>query len=283
MKSSTQSMLIPAVLFVCIFFFTACTLISPKISTPSKNLHASSEAVALVSVLKRQNHKLTTFKGLGTIIFLGSEGKEVSTRIAWVASVPDRMRITLSSISGQPIISAASDGRWLYLISYAKGDFYKKRATNSNMKHFFSIAIKSQDIVSILAGRIPFETYDSAVLITDGSLNTSPDKGFDRARAPSPMVNKLGDILILKDKWDNVLEKIYLNQEHVVQKIEMFNATGDLLYRVEFNRMQQINAYRVPSRLKVSNNDGQGFRLDLDRYWADARVSPSVFTLTPPK
>jgi hypothetical protein len=283
MKSSTQNMLIPVVLFVCIFVFTACTLISPGISTPSKNLHASSEAVALVSALKRQNHKLTTFKGLGTIIFLGSEGKEVATRIAWVASVPDRMRITLSSISGQPIISAASDGRWLYLISYAKGDFYKKRATNSNMKHFFSIAIKSRDIVNILAGRIPFEKYDSAVLITDESLNTSQDKGFDTARALSPMDKELGDILILKDKWDNVIEKIYLDQEHVVHKIEMFNSTGDLLYRVEFNRMQQINAYRVPSRLKVSNNDGQGFRLDLDRYWADARVSPSVFTLTPPK
>jgi len=283
MNRSTQNLQLPVILFVCIFFISACTLISPRISKTSKDLHASSEAAAMVSILKRQNHKLTTFKGLGRIIFLGSEGKEVSTRIAWVASVPDRMRITLSSISGQPIVSAASDGRWLYLISYAKGDFYKKRATNSNMKHFFSISIKSQDIVNILAGRVPFEKYDSAVLMEDGSLKTSPDEGLNAAGASLPTGNAHGDILILKDKWNNVLEKIYLNQMLDVQKIEMFDATGTLLYRVEFIRMQQIDAYQVPSRLKVSNNDGQGFKLDLERYWADARVSPSVFMLTPPK
>jgi hypothetical protein len=276
-------MQLPVILFVCIFFFSACTLISPSISKTSKDVLAPSEAVAMVSILKRQNHKLTTFKGLGRIVFFRSGGKEVATRIAWVASVPDKLRITLSSVSGQPIISAASDGRWLYLISHAKGDFFKKRATSSNMKHFFSISIKSQDIVNILAGRVPFEKYDSAILIEDGSLNRSSGEGFDMVRASSPLGNDHGDILILKGKWDNVLEKIYLNRKHVVQKIEMFNSTGALLYRVEFYRMKQINAYLVPSRLKVSNDDGQGFRLDLDRYWADARVSPSVFILTPPK
>jgi hypothetical protein len=95
--------------------------------------------------------------------------------------------------------------------------------------------------------------------------------------------NALGDILILKDKWGNVLEKIYLNQKHDVQTIEMFNTTGALLYRVQFYKMQQIDTYRVPFRLKVFNDEGQGFMLDLNRYWADARVPPSVFTLTPPK
>ncbi len=283
MKRSTANVQFPVILFVCIFFFSACTLISPRISKTSKDIHSSSEAVAMVSILKRQNHKLTTFKGLGKIVFFRGGEKDVATRIAWVASVPDKMRITLSSVSGQPIISAASDGQWLYLISHAKGDFFKKHATSSNMKHFFSISIKSQDVVNILAGRVPFEKYDSAVLIEDGSLNRSSGEGFDMAKASSSLGNDHGDILILKDKWDNVLERIYLNRNHVVQKIEMFNPTGTLLYRVEFYGMQQINAYQVPSRLKVSNDDGQGFRLDLDRYWADARVSPSVFTLAPPK
>ena len=283
MKRSTQNMALPVILFVSIFFFSACTLVSPRLSKTSKNIRTSSEAAAAVSILKRQNQTLTTFKGLGRIIFLGREGKEVATRIAWVASVPDKMRITLSSISGQPIISAASDGQWLYLISYAKGDFYKKRATNSNMKHFFSISIRSQDIVDLLAGRVPFEKYHSAVLIKNKSLSTSSGEGFDTAESSSPMNYEHGDILILKDKWDNVLEKIHFNRRRDAQTVEMFNATGTLLYRVEFYKMQQINAYRVPSRLQVSNDDGQGFMLDLERYWADARVSPSVFTLTPPK
>lgn len=283
MKRSTQNVNLPAILFVCVFFFSACALIPPKKIKTSTGLHESSEAVAMVSTLKRRNRKLTTSKGLGRIIFLGSERKEVSTRIAWIASVPDRLRITLSSITGQPIVSVASDGRWLYLISYAKGDFYKKRATDSNMKHFFSISIKSRDIVDILDGRVPLEKYDSAILMKDGSLSISQGEGFVAAGTSSSKGNEYENILILKGKWNNVLEKIYLNQKQDVQKIEMFDSTGMLLYRVEFNRMQQINTYRVPSRLKVSNNDGQGFKLDLERYWADVRVSPSVFMLAPPK
>jgi hypothetical protein len=280
MKRFTQNLHLPVILFVCIYFSSSCTLISPK---TSKGLLPPSEADAMVSTLKRQNHKLATFKGLGNIVLLGSEGKEVATRIAWVASAPDRIRITLSSISGQPIISVASDGRWLYLISYAKGEFFKKRATSSNMKQFFSISIKSQDIVNILAGRVPFGKYDSAVLIKGGSLKRSPGESSDAAENSSPAGNVHGNILILKDKWGNILEKIYLDPSLDVQKIEMFHSTGDLLYRVEFYGMHQINGYRIPSRLKVSNNDGKGFKLDLNRYWADARVSPSVFTLTPPK
>ena len=280
MKRLIQSLHLPVVLFACLFFFSSCALLSPK---TSKGLRPRSAADATVSILKRQNHKLTTFKGLGRIIFLGSEGKEVATRIAWVASAPDRIRITLSSISGQPIISVASDGRWLYLISYAKGEFFKKRATSSNMKQFFSISIKSQDIVNILAGRVPFGKYDSAVLIRGGSLKRSSGESPNAAGISSPSENVHGDTLILKDKWGNLLEKIYLNPSLDVQKIEIFHSAGGLLYRVEFYGMHKISGYRIPSRLKVSNDDGQGFKLDLSRYWADARVSPSAFTLSPPK
>lgn len=151
------------------------------------------------------------------------------------------------------------------------------------MKHFFSISIKSKDVVNILAGRVPFGKYDSAVLIKNGSLSRLSGEDLDTPKISSPMGNDHGNTLILKDKWGNVIEKIYLNQINDVQKLEKFNPTGDLLYRVEFHGMRQINGYRIPFRLKVSNDDGQGFKLDLDRYWADARVSPSIFTLAPPK
>jgi hypothetical protein len=283
MKRLIQNLHYPVILFVCIFFCSSCTLISSKISKTSKRLRPPSETDATVSILKHQNHKLTTFKGLGRIVFLGSGGKDVSTRIAWVASVPDRLRITLSDITGQPIISAASDGHWLYLISYAKREFFKKRATSSNMKQFFSVSIKSQDVVNILAGRVPFGKYDSAVLVEDGSLNRLTGEGSDTAGTSSSVGNDHGNTLILKDKWGNVIEKVYLNPINDVQKLEKFNSTGDLLYRVEFHGLRQISGYRIPFRLKVSNAEGQGFKLDLDRYWADARVSPAIFTLAPPK
>lgn len=284
MNGSTQNMQLPTILFICIFFISACTSLSHRISEESKEFRSPSEAKAIISILKSQNHKLKTIKGVGRITFLE---KEMTTRIAWVASTPDKIRITLSSVSGHPMISAASDGQWFYFVSHASGDFYKKRPTNFNMKRFFSISIKSEDLVNILLGRIPVVEYDSTDLMEDRSLKGRSGKDFESVEVSSLnkdiIGNKNSSVLLLKNKWGNVLEKIYLNDRQDAHKIEMFDSTGALVYRVELIKMQEIKSYRVPYRLKVLNDDGAGFQLDLDRYWADASVSPSVFTLTPPK
>ncbi|MGB2688847.1 MAG: hypothetical protein WBC36_07665 [Desulfobacterales bacterium] len=284
MNGSTQNMQLPTILFICIFFISACTSLSHRISEESKEFRSPSEAKAIISILKSQNHKLKTIKGVGRITFLE---KEMATRIAWVASTPDKIRITLSSVSGHPMISAASDGQWFYFVSHASGDFYKKRPTNFNMKRFFSISIKSEDLVNILLGRIPVVEYDSTDLMEDRSLKGRSGKDFESVEVSSLnkdiIGNKNSSVLLLKNKWGNVREKIYLNDRQDAHKIEMFDSTGALVYRVELIKMQEIKSYRVPYRLKVLNDDGAGFQLDLDRYWADASVSPSVFTLTPPK
>ncbi|HUT44065.1 MAG TPA: hypothetical protein VMW95_06985 [Desulfobacterales bacterium] len=284
MNGSTQNMQLPTILFICIFFISACTSLSHRISEESKEFRSPSEAKAIISILKSQNHKLKTIKGVGRITFLE---KEMATRIAWVASTPDKIRITLSSVSGHPMISAASVGQWFYFVSHASGDFYKKRPTNFNMKRFFSISIKSEDLVNILLGRIPVVEYDSTDLMEDRSLKGRSGKDFESVEVSSLnkdiIGNKNSSVLLLKNKWGNVREKIYLNDRQDAHKIEMFDSTGALVYRVELIKMQEIKSYRVPYRLKVLNDDGAGFQLDLDRYWADASVSPSVFTLTPPK
>jgi len=286
MNGSTQNMQLPTILFICIFFISACTSLSHRISEESTECRSPSEAKAIISILKSQNHKLKTIKGVGRITFLEKEEKDMTTRIAWVASTPDKIRITLSSVSGHPMISAASDGQWFYFVSHASGDFYKKRPTNFNMKRFFSISIKSEDLVNILLGRIPVVEYDSTDLMEDRSLKGRSGKDFESVEVSSLnkdiIGNKNSSVLLLKNKWGNVIEKIYLNDRQDAHKIEMFDSAGALVYRLELIRMQEIKSYRVPYRLKVSNDDGAGFQLDLDRYWADAAVSPSVFTLTPP-
>ncbi len=287
MNGSTQNVQIPTILFICLVFFSACTSLSHRISKESKEVLSPSETNAIISVLKSQNQNLKTIKGVGRITFLESEEKEMSTRIAWVASTPDKIRITLSSISGHPMISAASDGQWFYFVSHARGDYYKKRPTNFNMKRFFSISIKSEDMVDSLFGRIPVVKYDSINFVEDRSLTGRSGKEFENANGSLLIEdinkgNKDSCILHLKDRWGNVREKIYLNDRLDAHKIEMFDVSGALVYRLEFIRMQEVKSYRVPHRLRVSNDKGEGFQLDLDRYWTDAVISPSVFTLTPP-
>ena len=277
----------PRFLLICIFFISACTGLSHRISEESKEFRSPSETKAVISILKNQNHTLKTIKGVGKLTFLESEKKEMATRIAWVASTPDKFRVALSSVSGHPMVSAASDGQWFYFVSHASGDFYKKRSSNVNMKRFFSISIKSEDIADILFGRIPVVEYDSAVLMEKRSIKDRSGKAVERSEISSlnndTKGNRNGYILLLKNRWRNIREKIYLNDKENPYKIEMFDLTGEIVYRVEFIRMQEVDSYRVPYRIKVSNDHGAGFQLDIDRYWANAAVSPPVFTLAPPK
>jgi hypothetical protein len=45
--------------------------------------------------------------------------------------------------------------------------------------------------------------------------------------------------------------------------------------------MQIIKGYQVPSRLSISSDEGMGFQLEVQNYWADVPVSPSMFVLDP--
>ena len=250
------------ILIAAAFFLSACGGISgmaSKKSLVSEELH---KAANVLLSLKNKNNELKTFKGAGKITFWVKGKKGLISDVAWVGSEPDKIRIAMRSLSGQPVVSLACDGRWLYFVLHTDQRFYKKPSKNSTLKKFISIPIKSGDIVSILAGRIPVVKHDSAMIKKNSSKN--------------------GYVLVLKKGWANVVEKIYLDETGTsVRKLEMFDLNGLLLYRAEFIGMQDINGYLVPSELFVSGANGDSFRLDINRYWADVSVSPSTFVLTP--
>ncbi len=81
-----------------------------------------------------------------------------------------------------------------------------------------------------------------------------------------------------------VVQKIYFYKiKSLVRKVVLFGLSGALLYRIEFCGVQTIKRYQVPACLIFSNEEGRGFQLEIDRYWADVEVSPSAFVLTPPE
>ncbi|MDO9565815.1 MAG: DUF4292 domain-containing protein [Candidatus Desulfaltia sp.] len=253
------------ILFAAVFLLSACAGISgvaSKKASVSEDLH---EAANLLLSLKNKNNGLKTFKGAGKVTFWGKGKKGLISNIAWVGSEPDKIRFAMRSLSGQPVVTLACDGTWLYFLSHMDEQrFYKKPSKNSTLKQFISIPIKSSDIVSILAGQIPVAEHDSAII----KKNRSKD----------------GYVIILKKDWENVIEMIYLDETRTtVRKIEMFDLSGLLLYRAEFAGMQNINGYLVPSRLFFSGANGDSFHLDINRYWADVSILPSVFVLTPQK
>ena len=252
-----------AILLIAAFFLSACSSFIAGISGRPPELRVSTEARELLLFLEKQNREIKTFKGTGRLTLLNSEKRNPITRVAWIGAIPGSFRIAMYSATGQPAVSFASDGQWHYLFSHINNRFYKKRATTELFESYFSIPIESKDIVSILAGRVPVgEYYYAAAEKKDSQSET---------------------LLTLKDRWGNVFKKIYFSAENkVVSKIEVFDNSGALMYAVRFCETQTVNGYQVPATLVFSQAERAGFQLDIDRYWADVAVSPSVFVLTPP-
>ncbi|MBW1895259.1 MAG: hypothetical protein JRI91_16445 [Deltaproteobacteria bacterium] len=288
MQSERQIGQLATILLIGAFFLSACSSFTDRVSKRPEDIKALSEARELISILENQNRELKAFKGVGRITFWKNNKKDLASNIAWVASAPDRLRVVLRSISGQPIVSFANDGQLFYLFSHAQGQFYKKPATNSTLKKLLSVPIKSDDIVDILAGRVPVNKHNSAVLIKSAPSRRTPanasQQQVNRFNPGETCVPEDGYILVLKKGWGKIHEKIYLDaNKKDVRMVEMFGLTGALAYRAEFSGMQKIKGYKVPFRLVLSNDDGSGFQLDVDRFWADVSVSSSMFVLTPPE
>jgi hypothetical protein len=168
-------------------------------------------------------------------------------------------------ISGYPAVKLATDGKWLYYLEVHGQDttFRKIPASDPSLKKLISIPIPSSDLITLLAGRIPMPKFDSAALIEE---KATP-----------------GYVLVLKEKWWGVRQKIYYDQSmSEVRQVDIFHRSGLLKYRAEIESMQWINGFQVPLRLRLLTGDGADCLLNIDRYWVNVDLPPDVFVLTPP-
>jgi hypothetical protein len=248
--------------------FIGCASITaslPPKTSDAEDYAAKTPNQALLFRLSNQNDSLKNFKGSGKIKIWHDGQLKMNERAAWVGSEPVKLSIVIL-ISGHPAIRMTSDGEWFYYYEAREGRpiFKKIPATDANLKRFIFIPIKADDIVNLLAGKVPLREHHSTLL-------EKQDSGE-------------GYVLVLKRRWGSVIEKIYLDQSRSeVHQVKFFNRFGKLIYLARFDEMQTINGYRVPSRLTLSNEAGAEFQLDVNRYWPGVNVSSSTFVLKPPK
>lgn len=260
MKISAHRTCLIACLLIVSISLPACSALRQRLPQERR---AEKAAIQLLKDIRQTNHNLNSFKGIGKIRIWGPQHPPINERVAWVGSVPVSLRIVVLA-SGQPVVKFATDGRYLYFIDLQNPirSFKKIRTADASLEKLISIPVKSSDIISLLAGRPPILDHSRAVLMQDDAN---------------------GGAIVILEKWWQVVEKIYLSADKsTVEKVEIFGG-GKLRFRVEFKRMQQIQEYRVPRRLKITGNDGAGLQLDIDRYLAGVSVKPSMFVLTPPQ
>ena len=225
---------------------------------------AQAELKTLLSTLKNKNRHLKNFKGIGHIKARQEGQIKLDERIAWIGSETAKLNIAIL-VSGHPAVKLASDGKWFYYYEAREGNplFKKIPATDANLKRIISMPINTSDVIHLLAGRIPLREHHAASL--------EPQDSGD------------GYVLVLKQRWWGVIEKVYFDEtKDRVLKAEFYDRAGSLIYRASFDETQTIKGYQVPARLRLANNEGVDIDLVVNKYWADVTVSPSMFVLNPP-
>jgi hypothetical protein len=271
MKHPIHRLAVAACLLLFVLYLHACSYWrSGGLESFTDDLSAQELAAArnqarkLLLVLDKINDDLNTFKGVGKIRLWNKEYTQIAERVLWVGAEPSSLSIVVL-ISGHPGPRLSTDGKYLYYLDLQnnKDPFKKIRASDPSLEKILSLPVKSSDIIELLRGRVPLYGYSSAVLLPGLSGND--------------------DVLVLGKKWRGVIEKVYLTGDKKrAWKIEVYKGKGRLRYRAEFKNMLEIQGYRVPVRLDISNDKGDGFSLEIDRYRANVSVSPSVFVLKPP-
>ena len=255
-------------LMVPVSFF-ACSSIDERIGKdpfdlhgPSESPQAREEAQRLIETLKRHNAGLQTFKGLGKIQ-LWNKNETFTSRLAWIGNMPEKLRMELLGLYGQPATSFAADGNYFYFYSHLEDRYYKRRLTDTSLKPILALPLQLSDVLDLLAGRVSIRDYRLAKVIK----NTSGE----------------GYILIVLLKKSGIVVKLYLSHDKMsVWMTEHYRSNGSLLYRAIFKNTKRVQSYLIPFSLSVSDDNGTGFKLDIERFWVDVTVKPSVFVLPHP-
>jgi hypothetical protein len=251
-------------------FVIACLLSSCAALKPTRDLtvipvERTAQVRNLLSNLKTQNEALVNFKGIGNITIRQNGLTQFDQRVAWIGERPVKFSIAVL-ISGYPAVKLAADGRWLYYLEVQgqESRFRKMATSDPDLEKLIWIPISISDVIVLLSGRIPLPEFDSIEFIQETS--------------------KQQFALVLTDSWWGIQQKIFYDATlSQIQKVEVYHRSGSLRYRAEVQGTRQVDGYKVPQRLKLSNDDGIDFLLDIHRYWVNVEVPPEVFVLTPPK
>ncbi|MCF8068437.1 MAG: DUF4292 domain-containing protein [Desulfobacterales bacterium] len=244
----------PVVLIVSVIFFSSCASFKEKPYT----LYIGEDAQQSLDAIKKMNVGLLSIKGIGNVKIINADFY-LSSRFAWAVSNPDRIRMNIFDVSGKPLATAASDGNRFYFLSHTDQQFYEKTVSSGILKRLISIPISFEDVLLLFSGRIPVRDHYSATF--------EPDS----------------EILILSGRT-RLLEKIYFESDKMTpRKIEMFGRDDALRYRVQFEKNSVFDGFGLPGIIAISDDNGNLFRIQVDRYWPNASVSDSVFIVEQPE
>lgn len=215
----------------------------------------------IIGSLERDKNDLISFGGVGRLKTVrGSRLKSV--RIVWIGCQPQHLRVEVLGPWGQPTLTFIIDKSRFYLRSRQDNRFFKGDATVGNLSRFLSISVRAEDLFGILSGQPPILPFHHAKI--------QASKG------------NAGWLLCLYKKWGRLTEKIWLKEDaKVVKRVEVFDAWGDMQYRVEFSEFHHVESFFLPHRISFFDKKGPLWSLTVEEFLTKVSIPDGAFTLEP--
>jgi hypothetical protein len=255
--------IITTLVIACLF--SSCASLKPARELTVTPVERTAQVRSLLATLKSQNEALGNFKGIGNFTISQNGLTQFDQRVAWIGEKPVKFSIAVL-ISGYPAVKLAADGRWLYYLEVQGQEtrFRKMETSDPDLKRLISIPVSVSDVIALLSGRVPLPEFDAVIINQEIA-------GQQFA-------------LLLTDRWWGIRQKIVYDASlSRIRRIEVYRRSGSLRYRAEIESTQQVDGFEVPQRLRLSNDEGIDFLLQINRYWVNVELPPDVFVLTPPQ
>ncbi|MBI9091314.1 MAG: hypothetical protein JEZ12_19040 [Desulfobacterium sp.] len=216
-------------------------------------------ATLLAARVTSINPGLQTFKGTARVT-LADENTSQRFKIAWAAFLPDKIRLTILK-SGLPLETILADGTQVFFVSHTgEHSPHRIKDPNPSLKRVISMPVRIQEIISLLAGRIPMEPFDSAMLSTDGPSSETT--------------------LVLARKWRGTVGTVQVDQKNQILGFQRLNNNRDPIYSTERRDLKSYGSHTIPMKTVINDSSGRTLTLEITSFYPDVPVKESVFSLT---
>ncbi len=245
-------------LFLFLLIVTLSFITNGCIHSSKRTFTADKQTQEILSSIQSINTELNTFKGIGSVKLL-KDDQESSFRLAWAGEKPDKLRLIIL-VSGKKLESFAANENSFFLKSYTGAHgFIKQNSSNTSLEKLVSIPIKTNEIISLLSGKIPLKSYKYADTII------SPDnQNF---------------IIELSRPWWGVVERLFLDSKKNITGFEILKY-GKPLYSVSFSNFKEVNNFKLPFKILIESENASCI-IKFSNYYTNPDVDPSMFTLLP--
>jgi outer membrane biogenesis lipoprotein LolB len=238
-------------------WLTGCAVRRPP-TLPASLPPADTEAV--LARAQGINDGLDTFKGVGRLEIVTPEFRRAG-RAAWAGRLTGpKFRLDFIG-AGLPAATVAGDGRRLYLRQTARADVQTRPSANPRLDDLLGLPVTVADLLYAMAGRLPELPYPRITAHPDPAADGVRLVFYDRFGAPRVQAS-------LDGSGDRL------------RRLVFYRADGELLFRIAYKLYRPADAYRLPYRIEVSDEE-RVCRIQVARWWPDADVDERAFVLAP--